>query len=211
MFKTLLFSMILAVPLAAEIKVLAFSGSTRADSFNKKLVLESAEIACKMGATVTVIDLKEFPMPLYDADLEAKQGMPAQAQRLRQLMIGSDAIIIASPEYNASISAALKNVLDWTSRNEGSYSPDAYKGKRFAIMSASPGPGGGARSLAHLRAIIEAIGGNVIQNQVSIPNSYKAFDAKGKLESASQKQELIQEIQQFLQTKAPASQPSGGS
>lgn len=201
MFKALLFSMILAFPLMAEMKVLAFSGSTRADSFNKKLVLESAEIARKMGATVTVIDLKDYPIPLYDADLETKQGMPSQAKRLRQLMVGSDAIIIASPEYNASISAVLKNVLDWTSRNDGNYSPDAYEGKKFAIMSASPGKGGGARGLVHLRAIIEAIGGDVIQKQVSVPNANKAFDAKGKLESASLKQELQQEIQQLLQTK----------
>lgn len=201
MFKALLFSMILAVPLMAEMKVLAFSGSTRADSFNKKLVLEAAEIARKMGASVTVIDLKNFPIPLYDADLEAKQGMPSQAKRLRQLMVSSDAIIIASPEYNASISAVLKNVLDWTSRNDGNYSADAYEGKKFAIMSASPGKGGGTRGLVHLRAIIEAIGGDVIQKQLSVPNASKAFDAKGKLESASLKQELQQEIQQLLQTK----------
>lgn len=205
MLKVLIFSMIFSIPLMAEMKILAFSGSTRADSCNKKLVLEAAEIARKMGATVTVIDLKDFLIPLYDADLEAKQGMPSQAKRLRQMMVGSDAVIIASPEYNASISAVLKNVLDWTSRSNGSYSADAYEGKKFAIMSASPGQGGGARGLVHVRAIIEAIGGNVIQKQVSIPNAYKAFDAKGRLENASIKQELQQEIQQLLQTKVSKS------
>jgi chromate reductase len=203
MLKTLIFSMVFSIPLMAEMKVLAFSGSTRADSCNKKLVLEAAEIARKMGATVTVIDLKDFPIPLYDADLEAKQGMPSPAKRLRQMMVGSDAVIIASPEYNASISAVLKNILDWTSRNDGNYSAAAYQGKKFAIMSASPGQGGKARGLVHLRSIIEAIGGDVIQKQVAVPNAYKAFDAKGRLESPSLKEELQQEIQQLLQAQAP--------
>jgi len=136
-----------------------------------------------MSAAVTVIDLKDYPIPLYDADLEAKQGMPSQAKRLRQLMVGSDAIIIASPEYNASISAVLKNVLDWTSRSDGNYSPDAYEGKKFAIMSDLPVREAELRSLVHLRAIIEAIGGDVIQKQVSVPNANKAFDAKANLKA----------------------------
>ncbi|MBS0648092.1 MAG: NAD(P)H-dependent oxidoreductase [Verrucomicrobia bacterium] len=196
--KTLLLALIaFTMSLKAETKVLAFAGSTRAGSYNQKLVLEAADIARKMGATVTVIDFKDFPMPLYDTALEEK-GMPAQAKRLRQLMIQSDAIIIASPEHNASISATLKNALDWTSRNAGSYSAEAYQGKKFAIMSASPGKGGGARGLVHLRAIIEAVGGDVMAKQVSVPTAHQAFDAKGKLESASLTQELQQEIQQLI-------------
>jgi NAD(P)H-dependent FMN reductase len=198
MIKTLAFALtLLAISLKAETKVLAFAGSTRAGSYNQKLVLEAVEIARKMGAKVTVIDLKDFPMPLYDTAVEEK-GMPAQAKRLRDLMIQSDAIIIASPEHNASISATLKNALDWTSRNAGSYSAEAYQGKKFAIMSASPGKGGGARGLVHLRAIIEAVGGDVIAKQVSVSSAHQAFDAKGKLESASLTKELQQEIQQLI-------------
>ena len=153
--------------LSAEMKVLALAGSGRGDLLNKKLVKEAAEIARQMGATVTVIDLKDYPMPFYDAEFETKRGMPKNAKRLRELMIGSDAIIIASPEYNSSIPAVLKNALDWASRSiDGGASREAFKGKKFAIMSTSPGRGGGSRGLVHLRSVIEDVGGVVVPEQV---------------------------------------------
>lgn len=191
--------LVCALPLVAEVKVLAFAGSTRKDSYNKKLVQQAAEIARQKGAKVTVIDLIDYPMPLYDGDVESKQGLPASAKKLRDLMINSDAIIIASPEYNASISAVLKNALDWTSRGENAqYSPDAYKGKKFAIMSASPGKFGGVRGLVHLRAIIEGVGGDVVKSQVSVPEASSAFDAKGVLVNAEMKKKLQEEVQELL-------------
>jgi chromate reductase, NAD(P)H dehydrogenase (quinone) len=191
-----------ALPLSAETKVLALAGSTRTDSVNKKLVGEAAAIARQMGAAVTVIDLRDYPMPLYDADLESQKGMPAAVKKLRDLMIASDKIIIASPEYNGSIPGVLKNMLDWTSRGEnGDFSPAAYEGKQFAIMSASPGKMGGAAALVHLREIVEAVGGEVIQQQVSVPRAYQAFDANGKLTDGPLKLKLQQEITQLLQSK----------
>ncbi len=102
----------------SEIKVLAVAGSTRDDSINKKLVTEAAHLARQMGSKVTIIDLKDYPMGLYDADIEAKQGMPIKAKQLRQLMIQSQVILIASPEYNGSLSGVLKNAIDWASRSE---------------------------------------------------------------------------------------------
>jgi|SRR5579862_943129 len=178
--------------LNAQIKIVAFAGSTRADSYNKKLVNEAAAIAREMGAQVTVIDLKDYPMPLYDADYEAKQGMPESVKRLRALMIQSDALIIASPEYNASIPALLKNTLDWVSRSEqgGSARGDAFKGKKIAIMSASPGKRGGKRALVHLRTIIEDIGGTVIPEEVSIPLAQDYFSNKEKSENLALKEEI---------------------
>jgi chromate reductase len=185
-------------PLSAEMKVLAFAGSTRADSYNKKLVNDAADLAKQMGATVTVIDLKDYPMPFYDADVEKNQGLPKNAKRLRELMIGSDAIIIATPEYNSSTSSVLKNTLDWASRGEdGNYSPDAFKEKRFAIMSASPGKGGGSRALVQLRSILEAVGGTVISKQVTIPDAHQYFSEKKRPENRL----LKEEIEQLLQTK----------
>jgi chromate reductase, NAD(P)H dehydrogenase (quinone) len=184
----------------ATTKVLAFAGSTRKDSYNKKLVQEAAAIARKSGASVTVIDLKEYPIPLYDGDAEAAEGMPANAKRLRDLMIASDDIIIASPEYNGSVSAVLKNALDWVSRSEdGSPSRSAFKGKKFAIMSTSPGMGGGARGLVHLTDIIEGIGGIVIKKKVVVPDGYKAYDENGSLENSKVEQELQEEINELLQ------------
>ena len=192
---TLFACLVIALPLIADIKVLAFAGSTRKDSYNKQLLLNAVEMARQMGATVLIIDLKDYQVPFYDADLETK-GMPKNAKRLRELMIKSDAMIIASPEYNSSIPAVLKNALDWASRSEeGGSSRDAFKGKKFAIMSASPGRTGGARGLVHLREIIEDVGGQVIEQKVSIPQAHKYFSEKNRPENPS----LKAEIQQLLQ------------
>lgn len=185
---------------SAEVKVLAFAGSTREDSVNKKLVLEAASYARQMGAKVTVIDLKDYSMPLYDEDLEAKQGMPAKAKQVRDLMINNQVILIASPEYNGSLSATLKNVIDWASRSEDKRpSRQAFQGKKFVIMSASPGSGGGARGLAHLRTIIENIGGTVVPQQVTLPDAYNAFDEQGHLKNPKTKADLQQLVKTALQ------------
>lgn len=181
--------------LSAETKVLAFAGSTREDSVNKKLVAQAAHAAQQMHANVTVIDLKDYPIPLYDGDLEAKEGMPLKAKQLRQLMIQNDVILIASPEYNGSLSAVLKNAIDWASRSEdGKSSREAFKGKKFVIMSASPGSGGGDRGLAHLRTIIENIGGTVLSKQVTLPDAYNAFNEQGCLKNEKIKKELQEAI-----------------
>ncbi len=165
--------------LNAEIKVLAFAGSTREGSYNKKLVAEAAEKAREMGASVTLIDLKEFPMPLYEADLEKSKGMPDAVKKLRQIMLAHDAMIIASPEYNASIPALLKNALDWASRSEdGEGSKAAFKGKKIAIMSASPGKSGGVRALAHLRTVLEDVGAIVVPSELVLPRVFESTPEK---------------------------------
>ena len=201
MFKKGLFlaCLLMLLPLAAEVKVLALAGSTRKDSYNKKLIQVAADIARQKGAKVTVIDLNDYQMPFYDADQEAKQGLPANAKKLRDLMLQNDVMMISSPEYNGSIPGILKNTIDWTSRDEkAQYSSEPYKGKKIAIMSASPGKGGGARALVHLRAVLQAVGGDVIKDQVSVPEAFKAFDAKGKLVSAETNKKLQEEVQELL-------------
>jgi NAD(P)H-dependent FMN reductase len=200
MFKKLLLAcLVFVMPLVAEVKVLAFAGSTRKDSYNKKLIQAAAEMARQKGAKVTLIDLSDYSMPFYDADLETKQGLPAHAKKLRDLMLQNDVLMIASPEYNGSIPGILKNAIDWTSRDEkGQFSSDPYKGKKIAIMSASPGKGGGARALVHLRAILQGVGGDVVGTQVSVPEANKAFDDKGKLVSAELSKKLQEEVQQLL-------------
>ena len=176
---------------AKEVKVLAFAGSTRTDSYNQKLVDEAAKMAEQLGAKVTVIYLKDFPLPFYDADLESKEGMPENARQLRKLMIESDAIIIASPEYNRSVSAVLKNALDWASRDEdggGSYT--AFRGKVFALMSASPGKKGGKRGLEHLRTIIEDVKGEIVSQEVTIPRAHEYFAEPKRGDNLVLRQEL---------------------
>lgn len=183
---------------AKEVKVLAFSGSTRANSYNQKLIEEAAKVAEKLGAKVTLIHLKDFPMPFYDGDLEASEGMPQKARELRNLMIASDAIIIASPEYNRSVSGVLKNALDWASRGEdGDASYAAFQGKAFAIMSASPGKKGGKRGLDHLRTILEDVKGVVVSQEVSIPRAYDYFSTSDRPENLS----LRTEVQKLLTAK----------
>lgn len=194
-----LICLLLTAPLTAETQVLALSGSLREDSVNKKLVLEAANIARQMGASVQVINLKNYDIPFYDGDLESSQGMPEGAKKLREMMKNSQVILIASPEYNGSLSGVLKNALDWASRSEkGTPSRDAFAGKKFVIMSASPGGGGGIRGLAHLKAVIENVGGQVIDTQVTVPNAYSAFDSSGSLQVPAAKAQLQQAIRQAL-------------
>lgn len=160
-------------------KILALAGSLRKDSYNKQLLKEAIKIAEKKGAKVTHIDLHDFPMPFYDGDLEAKEGLPKHAKRLRDLMISHDAIMIASPEYNGSVPAVLKNLIDWASRGENKApSREAFEGKTFAIMSASPGKMGGSRALTYLRSILQDLKGKVVGPQVTIPMAHEYFPSK---------------------------------
>ena len=181
-------------------QILVFAGSLRSGSYNKLLAREAAEIARATGADVVYIDLKDFPMPFYDADVEAAEGLPENVKKLRDLMILSDAVIIASPQYNESVSSVLKNTLDWASRGEnGQASKVAFKGKKFAIMSASPRKKGGAKGLAHLRLIIGDCGGDVIEPEVAIRFADQAFDSKGHLIDPQSVALLQEEIRVLLQ------------
>ena len=134
-------------------RILAFAGSLRKDSFNKKLVKIAAEGALSAGAEVTVIDLKEFSLPVYDGDLEEAEGLPAGAKKLKQLFLEHHGLLISSPEYNSSIPGGLKNMIDWVSRTETEDEPPlaCFNKKVAAIMSASPGGLGGLRALVPLR------------------------------------------------------------
>jgi chromate reductase len=195
----LVFSLFSSQALIAETNVLLFAGSTRKDSYNKMLIAEAAKLVRESNNSPTVIDLKEYQMPFYDADLEEEVGMPENASTLRQLMIQSSVIVIASPEYNSSVSAVLKNALDWASRSEtASASRSAFKGKKFVLLSASPGGLGGKRGLVHLRTIIEDIGGTVLDKQVCIAKAYNAFDDQGNLKDPKKKAELKELLQEAL-------------
>jgi chromate reductase len=164
-------------------KILALAGSTRTASFNKQLVRFAAEAARAAGAEVTVVDLRDYPLPLFDGDLEDHEGLPENAKKLKALFREHDGLLIASPEYNSSITAVLKNTLDWVSRGETDDEPAlvAYRGKAAALLSASPGALGGLRGLVHLRAILGNIGVIVLPDQAAVPKAHEAFDAGGRL------------------------------
>jgi NAD(P)H-dependent FMN reductase len=161
-------------------KIIAFSGSVRKDSLNKKLLHVAVDEVRRAGAEVTHIDLRDFPLPLYDGDLEAEAGVPENARKLRQLMMNSDGFLIASPEYNGSVSGILKNTLDWCSRPAGDGEGLApYRGKVVALMAASLSPFGGVRGLGQLRAIMGKMGALVLGEDVALPFASKAFNEDG--------------------------------
>ena len=172
-------------------KILAFAGSTRSDSFNKKLVKIAVNGAIGAGVEVTFVDLRDFPMPLYDGDLEQQEGLPASARKLKDLMLAHQGFLISSPEYNSSISGVLKNTIDWTSRQTEGESPLAcYKGKIAGIMSASLGGFGGLRGLVTVRSILENIGVLVIPDQVAIAKAHEAFNSDGTLKNKTQEEQV---------------------
>lgn len=172
-------------------KILAFAGSTRAGSFNKKLVKIAAAGAKEAGADVTVIDLRDYPMPLYDEDLEKKDGLPSSTLKLKELMSSHHGFLISSPEYNSSISGVLKNTIDWTSRHGDDESTmSCFKDKVAGIMSASPGGLGGLRGLVHVRAILGNMGVLVIPTQVAVSKAHEAFDSDGAIKDQKQDQQV---------------------
>ncbi len=169
--------------MAPQPKILAFSGSTREASHNKKLIRVAAAGAADAGAAVTGIDLRDFPMPLYDADFLAKDGMPDHAKAFRGLVTSHGGLLISTPEYNHGISGVLKNAIDWASRpDEGEAPMAAFKGKVAGIMSAAPGIYGGARGLWQLRAVLTGVRVLVLPEQLSLSGAAKAFDADGALQ-----------------------------
>lgn len=173
-------------------KILAFSGSARKNSYNQRLVRIAASAAAQAGAEITVIDLADFPMPVFCQDLEAEQGMPENARKFKRLLIENDGFLIASPEYNSAFSPLLKNVIDWASRKESDEEPPliAYRGKAAAIMAASPGALGGLRGLVFLRMLLGNLGVLVMPGQQTLSLAAKAFNEEGQLFD-SHKQELV--------------------
>jgi len=162
-------------------RILAFGGSLRSASFNQKAAALAAEGARMAGAEVTLISLRDFPLPIFDADLESASGMPENACKLKELFLSHNGLIIASPEYNSTISAALKNAIDWVSRaTEKHEAPlTALAGKTAAILAASPGGYGGARGLAQLRPFLENIRITVIEAQVTVAKAHEIIGADG--------------------------------
>ncbi|RRJ84288.1 NADPH-dependent FMN reductase [Aestuariirhabdus litorea] len=165
------------------VRILAFAGSARRHSWNKKLVAIAGEAASAAGAEVTRVDLADYPMPIYCEDLEAEQGLPDSVRRFKQLLVDHDGFLIASPEHNSAYSALLKNAIDWCSRREQQDEPSllAFNGKVAALMSTSPGALGGLRGLVSLRMLLGNIGVLVLPQQQAVGNAVQAFGEEGQL------------------------------
>jgi NAD(P)H-dependent FMN reductase len=160
-------------------KILVIPGSTRTGSLNVRLAALAAKELTLADAEATRISLEDFPLPLYDADVEANSGAHPSAVRLKQMMCAHQGVFITVPEYNGSVPPLLKNAIDWVSqvRDRGEPGYAAFRGRVFAIAAASPEPHGGVRGLMALRQILElGCGALVIPEQVAVPQADAAFD-----------------------------------
>ncbi len=177
--------------MASMTKILAFAGSTRVESFNKKLVKIAAAGARAAGAEVTYLDLRDLPMPLYDGDLEAKEGIPDIAKEFKELLLAHQGLLISAGEYNSSITGVLKNAIDWASRRLPGEEPLAcFVGKVAALMSASPGALGGLRALVHVRSILGNIKVLVLPDQIAVSKANEAFNPDGTLKDGKQQKSV---------------------
>lgn len=158
-----------------QLKALAISGSLRTESYNRKALQVAKKIAADLGAEVTELDLRELNLPIYDKDIQ-DQGLPEPVQKLKSSIEAADVLLIASPEYNYSISGALKNAIDWASRGE----KDSLNGKIAAIFGASTGRFGTLRAQLHLRQILASVNVFILpQPQVFISRAGEAFNPDG--------------------------------
>ncbi len=172
-------------------KVLVLAGSTRVASLNRKLALAAAAVADELGAQATHLELKEYPLPLYDGDHEVTHGSPQNVSVLRNLLKAHDVWLIASPDYNSSIAPILKNLIDWVSRPcDGEDYVACFKGRTVGIMSSSPGSSGGARGLPHLRQVLTHLGANVLAEQFTVPRGATAFNESGQLAEIARAEHL---------------------
>ena len=158
-------------------RILALSGSARRESFNARLLANVVTAVRSAGGEVTVVDLRELALPLYDGDLEDSAGLPAGAQKLVELINSHGGLLIASPEYNSQMTPLLKNAIDWCTRAD----ENPFRGKVAAVVSASPGAFGGIRSMTLARQLLTHLGCHVIPAQCILPAAHKAFGPDGAL------------------------------
>lgn len=178
-------------------KILAFAGSLRSGSLNRKL-LKVAEDVLRDRAPIDHLDLHEVAMPLYDGDLEAKEGLPPGARRLKERIEAADAILLATPEYNNSVPGTLKNAIDWASRPPG----NPFRGRTVLLMGASPGQYGAVRGVLAVRQILTALSAVVIPQTVQVAKADEAFDDAGRLRDPKLQGQLEKACAEFLRIAA---------
>ncbi|MEO8074441.1 MAG: NAD(P)H-dependent oxidoreductase [Acidobacteriota bacterium] len=181
--------------MAKKPKILAFAGSLREHSYNKRVVKTAIEGAKNAGAEVTFIDLKQYPMPIYDADEHEKFGFDENALAFQKLLGEHDGFLIASPEYNGSLPGGLKNAIDWASRKSENYGMvEVFKGKVAAIMTASPGAFGGIRCLSHLRGVLTIMFVNVLPSEIAVANVGKMFDGDSETMTDEKMKKILEDL-----------------
>lgn len=183
-------------------KILVIPGSNRTGSHNVRLAALAVKELTLIDAEVTCISLQDYPLPIYDADLDARTGQPASALSLKRMISAHHGVFIATPEYSASVPPLLKNAIDWVSRvrERGDPTYAAFKGRVFAIASASPERAGGLRSLMALRQILElGCGAIVVPEQVAIPRADDAFDEMDNIADAGTANLFRSELERLVE------------
>jgi NAD(P)H-dependent FMN reductase len=188
----------------SALKILVIPGSLRTGSLNAKLAATLAVELAQAGAEVTRISLGDFPLPIYDGDLQAKSGVPKQAVNLKRMMSAHHGVLIVTPEYNASVPALLKNAIDWVSRVQDPQESrgQVFRERAFAIASASGGRLGGARALMALRLILSACQAMVVPNQLALSFAGEAYDDMDRLKLAADieaQKALVAQLIEFSQ------------
>ncbi len=178
-----------------SVKVLVFGASLRRDSLNVRLAATAAEVIRAKGGTADLASMLDFDCPSFDQDLEGPgQPLPLGAERLRDRLVASDAFVIAAPEYNASMSGALKNIIDWGSR----FKPQPFNGRQGFLMSASPSMAGGNRGLWALRIPLEHLGARVYPDMYSLAQAHQAFGPDGNIADAALRKRFESTLDCFL-------------
>ena len=176
-------------------KILALAGSYRKNSYNRRVLNMAIDGAREAGADVTLLDLNDYPMPIYNADEVETNGFDAAAYRFQDVLNVHSAFLIASPEYNGSLPGGFKNAIDWASRSNDKYKMyEVFRGKSAAIMTASPGQFGGLRCLGDLRGVLTIMGINVLPSEIAVPFVSQKFDGVGTTMTDEKTKKLLENL-----------------
>ena len=184
----------------SALKILVIPGSLRTGSLNAKLAAVAAHALAQAGAEITRISLGDFPLPIYDGDLQTKSGVPKNAVNLKRMMSAHHGVLIVSPEYNSSVPPLVKNTIDWVTRVQDAHETrgQVFRERAFAIAAASESRFGGARSLAALRLILTACYATVIPNQLSLSFAGEAYDDMDRLKHRADIEALNALVRQLI-------------
>jgi chromate reductase len=184
----------------SSLKILVIPGSLRAGSLNARLAATAAYELAQAGAQVTCISLADFPLPIYDGDLQVKSGVPKNAVNLKRMIGVHHGVLIVTPEYNSSVPPLVKNAIDWVSRVQDAQEArgKVFRERAFAIAAASESRLGGTRSLAALRLILTACHATVIPNQLALSFAGQAYDDMDRLKHPADLESLGALVQQLI-------------
>jgi NAD(P)H-dependent FMN reductase len=184
----------MSTPTRRPLSFLVLTGSRRADSFNTRLAESAVTTVRANEAAAVLASVKDFEVPDYDADVEAVHGVPPGAERFRERLLEVDALIVASPEYNASVPGVLKNLIDWTSR----FRPQPFNELQALLLSASPSMAGGNRGLWALRVPLEHLGARVYPDMFSLAAAHTQLDGDGRIADATLQERFEANIVNFM-------------